>query len=103
MNQSIAELYLQAADKWCDLENAANLLEDTKSAIFSQMVLRQNASSVAKAELLVRGSAEWLEHVERIVAARTAANRADIQRQYWKMRGWEESSKAADNRLQARI
>lgn len=102
-NLSIADMYLEASNTWCDLENAASLLEDTKSIIFSQFVLKQQASSVAKAELLARTLPEWKEHVEKIVEARTAANKAKVKVEYLKMRGWEETSKAADNRIQSKL
>lgn len=101
--KSIAEIYLEAAESWCDLENAANLLEDTKSAIFSQMVLAHQGISNSKAELLTRASEEWLSHVTKIVDARTKANRAKIRVEYTKMRAWEETSRAADNRIQSKL
>lgn len=103
MNQSIAELYLQAAEEWADLESAAQILEDTKSVVLSQMLLKHGSVAVNKAEILVKASPQWEEHVKRIVEARTAANKAKIRVEYWRMKAMENSSREATERLQARI
>ena len=102
-SEPLSVRYHRAHLKWCDLENAAAILEDTKSIVFSQMMLKHGSIAVNRAEIMVKASAEWQEHVEKICAARYEANKAKAELEYLKMRGWEETSRAADNRLQARL
>lgn len=101
----LSERYLKARYNWCDLASAASMLEGTKSAVFSQMVMKRvnEGLSVAKSELLTRASDEWVTHVKAINEARDKANRAWSEVEYLKMLGWEEASKAADNRIQAKL
>jgi len=103
MPKPISEEWYKAAEAWTDLESAATLLEETKSAVFSQWCYEQGDMSVSKAEMLVRASSRWEDHVRKIVAARTAANKAKIKTEFWKMRFWEGQSKDANNRLEAKL
>ena len=100
-----SELYREAAMRWADLDAAARMLEEGKTAVFSQRVgeLLKGGSPVAKAEVAVRGSASWQDYVEKMVRARTAANRAKVELEFIRMQHWEKTQDRADQRFEARL
>lgn len=102
-NAPISEQWHRAALTHCDLESAASLLEETKSAVLSQMMTRLGDMPVARAEKLVKSSPEWSDHVSKIVRARTAANRAKVEVEYIRLKFFEWQSAAATERTQARL
>lgn len=102
-NLALSEQWSQAAEIWADQESAASLLEETKSAVLSQMMSRTNEKTVSKAEMTVKASDEWRQHVEKIVRARTAANKAKVKLEYLKMRFWEWQSAEANHRQGAKF
>lgn len=102
-NVPISEQWHRAAEAWADLESAATLLEETKSAVLSQMMARQGDVPVSRAELNVKASEEWRQHIEKIVRARGAANKAKVQVEYLKMKFWEWQSANANHRMQSRF
>ncbi len=99
----ISEEFLKAATEWVDAEAAASLLEDTKSAVLSQMMLALGDMPVSKAELQVKASPQWMDTVTKIAKAREAANRAKVKVDYIKMRSSEWQSKEANERLMAKL
>ncbi|MBF9233958.1 hypothetical protein [Microvirga alba] len=106
-NRPLAEQWHDAAMAHVDAEAAASMLEETKSAVLAEMVsdeLRSDPKmSVAKAETTVKASRRWREHVEGIVRARKAANRARVSRDYLKMRFSQWISEDANHRAGARV
>jgi len=102
-----SELYREAAQTWVTLDAAARVLENTKSAIYSQKVLNLLAEfphySVAKAELKVKGSDAWLVHLDAIDRARTKANEARIQVDVARMQAMEQNSREAYERQELRM
>jgi hypothetical protein len=106
-NHPLSEQYRLAAIKWTDADSAADLLESTKSAVFSQRVNTLMEAtpklSTAKAETMVRASMEWWDHVRKIVAARKHANllRVDVRVIEMKHREWisDDANKRAESRL----
>lgn len=84
-DQPICEQFRIVAKRWVDADAAANLLEETKSACLSQRMLKLGDMPVSKAEMIVKGSDEWHEHLERMVAARAAANMLKVQLDYIRM------------------
>jgi hypothetical protein len=101
-----SELYREAASRWTDLDSAARMLEESKTAVFSQKVnelLRDFPQySMAKAEARIKGGDEWQQYIDRMVRARTEANRAKIAVEFERMRFWEQSQDRADERFTAR-
>jgi len=102
-NAPISQQWYEAAQKWADLESAASLLEETKSAVLSQMMQKQGDMPVSRAEMVVKGSGEWMGYVEKVVKSRTAANKAKIHMEYLKMKAMEQQSADATARTQARL
>lgn len=101
----ISEDFREAAEKWVGLDSAASMLEESKSAYLSQMMLREatEKTSVAKAELLAKGSAEWSAYIKRMVFARNEANLAKVTVDYLRMRHGEAMSDAANERTATRV
>jgi hypothetical protein len=106
-NKPVSEQWHDAGLAWVDAENAAQLLEETKSAVLSQYIAEEIAAdpkmSIAKAETMVRSSPKWREFVERMVKARTAANRARINRDYLRMKFSEWVAEDANHRAGTRL
>jgi len=63
---------------WAGLSHAASLLDKTQTAVFAQMVLahmeEHSGVSRATAELKVRGSDDWMNHIYAALDARRRAN-----------------------------
>lgn len=102
-NRPISEQFRIIAKAWVDADAAANILEDTKSAVLSQKMLALDEKSVAKAEMIVKASDEWTEHVSKIVEARKEANRLKVQMEYLRMKGMEIQSSEASKRAEMRL
>jgi hypothetical protein len=102
-NLPISEQYRIIAEQWVDADAAANLLEDTKSAVLSQKMLALGEKSVAKAEMIVKGSPEWNDHIVKMTNARKAANKLKVQMEYIRMKGWEVNSFEATKRAEMKL
>lgn len=102
-NRPWSEQYRIAGERWSDLEAAAQLLEDCKSAVLAQKVAEQGDIAINRAEANVKSSRFWKDHVEKIVEARRLANRAKIELEFIKMRYYETSGQDANRRAELRI
>jgi hypothetical protein len=98
-----SEQYRIVARKWVDADAAASLLEDTKSAFLSQRMQAHAGSAVNKAEMLIKGSPEWADFVEKMVAARKQANLLKVQLEYLRMKFSEWQSENATKRAEMRL
>lgn len=103
MAKPISQSWYEAAAIYVDAEAAANALEETKSAILSQWIYEQGDMPVSKAEMLVKASKRWHDHVTTIVNARTAANKAKIKAEYWRLKFYEWQSTEANHRLETKM
>ena len=99
----ISEQFRRAAETWVDLEAAAKLLEDTKKPYFSELVNQQGDVPVNRAEHNVQSGRTWRDYIEKTSRARTAANKAWVQVEYFKMRFSEWQSAEANARVEARL
>ena len=106
-NEPISEQYRIAANLWVDADAAASLLEETKSAIFAEMtskLIEENIRlAVNRAEVIVKSSKEWKDHVTKMVEARRNANMHKVQMEYLKMRFSEQMSVEATHRAESRL
>ena len=106
-NRSPAEQWREVALAWADAEDAAQMLDETKSAVLAQMVSAEIKDdpkmSNAKAEMLVKSSDKWRQHVESVVRAKTRANKARIERDYYKMLVMEWTNSEANHRAASRM
>lgn len=103
MSKPVSDLWRESAENWVMLEAAATILEDSKSAVLSQMMVAKGDVPVSKAEMLVKASEEWDSHIKAIAKARTEANKAKVLCDYYRMRHSEEMSRQATDRLEARL
>lgn len=99
----ISEQYRVAAEKWCDANAAAEILEEGKSAFLSQRMLATGETAVSKAEMIVKGSKEWADYIKKMCAARDRANRMKVQLEYVRMIFGEWQSEAATKRAEMKL
>lgn len=106
-DRPLSTVYYEIGKRWVELDAAARALEDTKSSILSQkkmeMELVHGKITKAQAEDLVKADPKWLEFIQRIVDARTAANYEKIKLDTIRMRHAEQQSKEATARHEARL
>lgn len=102
-NRPWSEVYLEAGEDWADKEAAAQLLEDTKSAVLAEWQMKFGDIPVSRSEMTVKASKEWREHVTKIVAAREKANLAKVKLEYIKMKHMEWNNAEANHRAGSRL
>jgi len=98
-----SEQWYHAAQKLADLNAAADMLEEGKSAFLSQKMARLGDIPVSKAELTVKASPEWADYIKKMVRAREQANLARIEAEFLKMRFTEWQSQDANQRQELRM
>jgi len=102
-NLPISEQYRIVAKRWVDAEAAASLMEDTKTAVLSQMQMALGDMPVSRAEMQVKASPEWMEFIEKMIETRKQANLLKVHMEYLRMRSkeWtaEEYARAAEMKL----
>lgn len=87
---------------WADANAAAEALEETKTVVLSQIAVEhiRKGESAAKAELFAKADASYRDHVESMVSARKAANRArvrfDTYKAFIELSRSQESSRRAE-------
>lgn len=99
----LSEQFRIAAKAWVDLDSAASLLEETKSAVLSQKMAALGDMPVSRAELQVKASPEWQEYVTKMVKAREAANLAKARLEWIRMKFSEQQSFEATARAERRL
>jgi hypothetical protein len=99
----LSEEFRVVAKEWVDLDAAANILEQTKSAVLSQKMAELGDIPVSHAERTVKASQDWSDHVSKIVEARHAADRKKLQLEYIRMKFNEWQSANANMRHEARL
>jgi putative sterol carrier protein len=102
-NHPISEQYRLIAKDWVEKDSAANLLEETKSAVLSQMMARLGDIPVSHAERAVKSSEEWMDFITKMVRAREAANLAKVRCEFIKMKFSEWQSHNANKRAEMRL
>lgn len=102
-NEPLSEQYRVTAKEWVDADAAANLLEETKSAVLSQKMAALGDMPVSRAELQVKASGEWEEFVLRMVSARKAANLLKVKLEWIRMKFNEWQSAEATKRAEMKL
>lgn len=98
-----SEKFRLAAEEWVDRENAAQILEETKSLVMAQRQAQLGDIPVNRAEQTIKASPAWMEHVEKIVEARRVANLAKVKMEVEKMRFHENQGREANARAELRL
>lgn len=82
----ISEQFRIVALQYVDADGAASLLEEMKTTTLAQMKtnLMETEGEMAdsKAERLVKSCPDWPEYIQKMVAARTKANKLKLQLEY---------------------
>ncbi len=103
MSGTLSERFRIAAKEWVELDHAARLLEESKSAVLSQRMAALGDMPVSKAELQVKASDEWHEYIKAMVDAKTSANLKKVEIEWLRMRFSEQQSKEATERAERRL
>lgn len=98
-----SETFRLAASDWVDKEAAASMLEELKTTTLAQWKAAYGDIADNKAERLVKATPEWEDYIQRMVNARTAANRAKVNLEYLRMRYWEQTGIEATARAEMRM
>lgn len=102
-NLPISEQYRLASLKWVRANAAADLLEETKSAVLSQRMAALGDVPVSHAERTVKASPDWREHIEKIVDARREANELRVEADFLRMKFYEWQADGANKRAEMRL
>lgn len=103
MSENWSEQYRLTAKEWVDQDAAANLLEECKSATFSEMMLPHHNSAVNKAEIMVKASPQWKDYLSKMVEARRKANILKVNLEFIRMCFSEQQSAEATARSERRL
>lgn len=102
-NHISLEEWREKARTAAQLESAAHMLEEAKTAVLAQRKSQQGDIPDSHAERIVKASPQWHDYLERMVKAREAANLAEIEAKYLEMRLWEQRSMEARERAEMRL
>jgi hypothetical protein len=102
-NTPWSEQFRVVAKQWVELDEAASLLEETKSAVLAQKMNALGDVPVSHAERTVKSSPEWQDYIEKMVRSRTAANLKKVQMEYLRMKFSEWQSDNANKRAEMRL
>jgi hypothetical protein len=99
----ISEQYRLAARDWVEVDAAARMLEEGKSAYVAQQIDKLGDIPHAKAERMVKASPEYSDFIKKMVNAKTAANRQKVECDFLKMRHMERTSEEANARTERKL
>jgi hypothetical protein len=102
-NISWSEQYRLAAASWVDADAAANLLEETKSAMLARLMIMQGDMPVSRAEMNVKASDEWTKFIDQMNEARKQATLLRVKLNYIQMKFQEWNSENATKRAEMRL
>ena len=106
-NEPISEQFRITAKSWCEADEAASLMEETKSAVLSEMINEVISYNIGmaynKAELAAKSSAQYKEFIETMVKLRSKANLLKVKMRYIEMKFSEEQSHQATARAERRL
>ena len=71
-----------ACAEWLDLQEAADLLTDTKKETFAEIASKIDAKSEAEKSRLALLSQDWKQHNRAIIEANSKARRAKMREKY---------------------
>lgn len=97
------ELFRVAAKQWVDLDGAARMLEETKTAVLAQKMKALGDMPAAHSEREVKSSPEWMDFIKKMVDSRTSANLAKVKLEYFRMKVMERQAESANRRAEMRL
>ncbi len=102
-DQPPSEQFRLAAKIWVDLDSAARLLEECKTAMLAQRMKALGDIPAAHSEREVKASPGWLEYITKMVEARRDANLAKVRMEYYRMKFSEWISLDATRRAEMKL
>lgn len=106
-DEPISERFRIVAKKWVEADEAASLMEETRSAVLSEMINNVVSYNINmpfnKAELAAKSSPEYREFVTTMVKLRSGANLLKMKLEYLRMQHSERSSHEATARAERRM
>jgi hypothetical protein len=102
-NEPLSEQYRVTAKEWVEADAAATILEETKSAVLSQMMVKLGDMPVSRAEMQVKASEEWTTFLTVMVNARERANLLKVKTEWVRMRFNEWQSAEATKRAEMKL
>lgn len=99
----ISEQYRLAAQEWVELDAAARMLDEGKSAFIAQQINALGDMPHSKADRIVRSSKGYADYIKKMVTTRTIANRQKVELEYLKMRHMERTSEEANQRSERKL
>ena len=106
-NYPISEQFRVVAKSWVEADEAASLLEETKTAVISEMIGKIIGDNINmpfnKAELAAKSSEEYREYITQMVRMRGRANLLKVKMEYLRMKFQEWSSHEANARAEKRL
>lgn len=98
-----SEKFRIISKKWVDADAAANMLEETKSAVLAKRMIALGDIPVSRAEMQVKASDEWFEYVTSMVQAREKASLLKVQLEHIRMEYHEWQSLEATRRAEMKL
>lgn len=101
MSLNPTEVYKQLVKEgelWADAQHAAELLEETKRSLLSQLSTESNETSAAAKEAFSTRHPDYRKHLEAMVGARRAANKAKVRYDSMKILAELRRTEAANER-----
>lgn len=102
-NLPISEQYRLTAKEWVEADAAANLLEETKTAVLAQHMKAMGDMPVSKAEMAVKSTADWHQYLTEMVEARKRANLLKVKMEWVRMKFMEWNSENATRRAEMKL
>ena len=106
-NRPISEQFRIIAKRWVEADHAASLMEETRTAILSEIIAKTISHDIAmpynKAEMAAKSSADYRIFVSKMVELRKQANLFKVQMEYIRMRFSEQQSAEATARSERRL
>ena len=102
-NHLISEQFRIIAKRWVEADAAANLREESKSAVLARLMVAMGDMPVSRAEMSVKASEEWTNYINEMVAARKDAASLKVQLEYIRMRFHEWQSHEATKRAEMKL
>jgi hypothetical protein len=99
----VSEQYRLAAQRWAQVDAAARMLEEGKSAYIAQQITKLGDMAHAKAERIVKASPEYSDYIKKMVNAKTVANEMREELAWLKMRHMERNSEEANARSERKL
>lgn len=103
MSQPLSERYRLVAKEWVELDSAARMFEETKSAVLAQKMAVLGDMPISRAEQQVKASEDWHSFIIKMVEARTSANLKKVELEWVRMRFSENQSREATERAERRL